>query len=85
MSLRHYRALDAANFRGWEDRLRELTTHVPTIVCWGDRDQFISPGFAERFGAQEVHHFADYGHWLPLEAPEALAARLDAFFSADRA
>ena len=30
MALRHYRALDSANFRGWEDRLRELTAHVPT-------------------------------------------------------
>jgi len=85
MALRHYRALDAANFRGWEDRLRELTARVPTLVCWGDRDPFISPAFAERFGAQEVHHFAEYGHWLPLEAPEALAARLDAFFSPERA
>ena len=85
MALRHYRALDAANFRGWEDRLRELTAHVPTLVCWGDRDPFISPAFAERFGAQEVYHFAQYGHWLPLEAPEALAAHLDAFFSLERA
>jgi haloalkane dehalogenase len=85
MSLRHYRALDAAGFRGWEDRLRELTAHVPTIVCWGDRDPFIAPSFAERFGAQEVHHFEQYGHWLPLEAPEALAAYLDAFFALGRA
>jgi pimeloyl-ACP methyl ester carboxylesterase len=85
MALRHYRALDAANFRGWEDRLRELTARVPTLVCWGDRDPFISPAFAERFGAQEVYHFAQYGHWLPLEAPDALAERLDAFFSPERA
>jgi len=82
MALRHYRALDSANFRGWEDRLRELTAHVPTIVCWGDRDPFISPSFAERFGAQEVHHFVDYGHWLPLEAPDALAEHLGRFFGA---
>jgi len=85
MALRHYRALNSANFLGWEDRLRELTARVPTIVCWGDRDQFISPGFAERFGAQEVHHFAQYGHWLPLEAPGPLAERLDAFFGAQGA
>src|SRR5215207_9571817 len=85
MALRHYRALDSANFRGWEDRLRQLTAHVPMLVCWGDRDPFISPAFAERFGAQEVHHFADYGHWLPLEAPEALAAYLDGFFGPERA
>jgi hypothetical protein len=32
-----------------------------------------------------VHHFADYGHWLPLEAPDALAERLDAFFSLESA
>jgi len=80
MALRHYRALDSANFRGWEDRLRELTAHVPTLVCWGDRDPFISPSFAERFGAREVYHFANYGHWLPLEAPDALAERLNTFF-----
>ena len=84
MALRHYRALDAANFRGWEDRLRELTARVPTLVCWGDRDPFIGPAFAERFGAREVHHFADYGHWLPLEAPEALSNYLDAFFTPER-
>ena len=85
MALRHYRALDSINFRGWEDRLRELTAQVPTIVCWGDRDAFIAPAFAERFGAQEVYHFAQDGHWLPLEAPDALAERLDAFFSPERA
>ena len=84
MALRHYRALDSANFRGWEDRLRELTARVPTLVGWGDRDPFIAPAFAERFGAREVHHFANYGHWLPLEAPDALSAHIDAFFSPER-
>jgi len=82
MALRHYRALDSANFRGWEDRLLALTAQVPTIVCWGDRDPYVAPSYAERFGAQEVHHFADCGHWLPLEAPDALAERLDAFLRA---
>jgi haloalkane dehalogenase len=85
MALRHYRALDSANFRGWEDRLLELTARVPTLVCWGDRDPFISPDFAERFGAQEVHHFAEYGHWLPLEAADALSQRLSSFFDAEGA
>jgi pimeloyl-ACP methyl ester carboxylesterase len=82
MALRHYRALDSANFCGWEDRLRELTAKVPAIVCWGDRDPFVSADYAERFGAREVHHFADCGHWLPLEAPDALSERISAFFSA---
>jgi haloalkane dehalogenase len=85
MALRHYRALDSANFRGWEDRLRELTAQKPTLVAWGDRDPFVSASWAERFGAQEVHHFAEYGHWLPLEAPAELSERLSAFLGAERA
>jgi pimeloyl-ACP methyl ester carboxylesterase len=83
MALRHYRALDSAVFRGWEDRLRELTSHVPTLVCWGDQDPVIAPSYAERFGAQEVEHFTTNSHWLPLEAPAELAKRLDAFFGED--
>src|SRR5262245_41043003 len=85
MALRHYRALDSANFRGWEDRLRELTAKVPTLVAWGDQDPFVSAAWAERFGAQEVHHFAEYSHWLPLEAPDELAKLLSAFLGAERA
>jgi pimeloyl-ACP methyl ester carboxylesterase len=85
MALRHYRALDSANFRGWEDRLRELTAKVPTLVAWGDQDPFVSPSWAERFGAQEVHHFAEYSHWLPVEAPEELSKLLSAFLGAERA
>jgi pimeloyl-ACP methyl ester carboxylesterase len=85
MALRHYRALDSANFRGWEDQLLELTARVPTLVAWGDRDPFIAPRYAERFGAREVHHFAEYGHWLPLEAAEPLSERLIGFFGAEEA
>lgn len=81
ISLKLYRATESANFRGWEDRLRELTARVPTIVLWGDRDPYIGPSYAERFGAREVHHFADRSHWLPLEAPDELAAHLTAFFA----
>ena len=85
MALRHYRALDSANFRGWEDRLLQLTAQVPTFVAWGDQDPYVSASWAERFGAQEVHHFAEYSHWLPLEAPNELSKLLGAFLSAERA
>jgi len=81
MTLKLYRATESANFRGWEDRLRELVARVPTIVLWGDRDPYIAPGYAERVGAPEVYHFADRSHWLPLEAPDELGERLAAFFS----
>ncbi len=76
MVLRLYRATDPENFKGWEDELLKLTSRVPTQVLWGDHDPYISRKFAERFGAQQVYHFPDCGHWLPAEDPEGVAQRL---------
>ncbi len=81
MVLQLYRATDPESFRGWEDDYLALARHVPVCVLWGDRDPYISPGFAERFGAQKVWHFAEYGHWLPAEAPKETAARLAEFLA----
>src|SRR4029078_11195722 len=53
MALRHYRALDSANFRGWEDRLRELTARVPTLVARGEKDPHVAASWAEAVGAQQ--------------------------------
>jgi pimeloyl-ACP methyl ester carboxylesterase len=47
----------------------------------GDRDPFISPTFGDRYGAARVEHFANYGHWLAVEAPEVVAERLAGFFA----
>jgi pimeloyl-ACP methyl ester carboxylesterase len=81
MALKLYRASDSSIFKGWEDEYRALTKRVSTIVLWGDRDPFVTPAWAERFGAKETHHFPQYGHWLPLEAPDEFAERLLAFFA----
>ena len=79
--LRLYRALDPGAFRGWEDELIALTAaRAPTLVLWGDRDPYVPARFAERFGAREVHHLADCGHWPQLEDPDRTADRLLAFF-----
>jgi pimeloyl-ACP methyl ester carboxylesterase len=78
--LRMYRATDPDNYKGWEGELLKLTARVPALVLWGDRDPFITPDRAERFGAGKVEHIAGYGHWLPVEAPELVAERLLAFF-----
>ncbi|MFN8418487.1 MAG: alpha/beta hydrolase [Anaerolineae bacterium] len=75
MILRLYREQDPRNFAGWEDQLKALTAHVPTTVMWGDRDPFAAPHFADRYGNATVHHFPEYGHWLPLEAPDAVAEK----------
>ena len=81
MILRLYRAADPANFKVWEEKLLQLTQRVPACVLWGDRDPYIASAFAERFGAQKVVHYPDHGHWLPVEAPQEVAARLMEFFT----
>lgn len=81
MTLRLYRSLNPENFTGWEEKLIALTKQVPTLVLWGDRDPFIAPSFADRYGAAQVEHFAAYDHWLAIEAPEMVADRLTTFFA----
>lgn len=83
MALRHYRALMPSGFQGWEERLPALIEQVPTMVCWGDLDPFAPSSWAERFGADEVYHFRDAGHWLPLEAPAELSEKLVAFLASN--
>jgi pimeloyl-ACP methyl ester carboxylesterase len=68
--LRMYRSRASQDFVGWEDKMRQLLEHKPAIVLWGDQDPFISPPYGDRFGQAEVHHFQEYSHWLPLEAPQ---------------
>jgi pimeloyl-ACP methyl ester carboxylesterase len=77
--LRLYRASDSKNFTGWEDELLKLTRDVPALVLWGDRDPFAPSSTAERFGARRVRHFAEYGHWLPVETPKEFADEIRAF------
>lgn len=81
MVLRLYRALDPKDFKGWEDKLRELAASVPSLVLWGDHDPYVAAAFAERFGAQRVEHFTDCGHWLPAEMPQEVVDRLLLFFA----
>lgn len=79
MALRLYRATDPDNYRAWEPDLLRLTSTVPALVIWGDRDPFAAARFADEFGAQEVIHLSDVGHWVPREAPEEFAAALRRF------
>lgn len=79
--LRLYRTLDPKGLAPWEARLPELTARVPTCVLWGDRDPYIPAATADRFGAKDVFHFSQYGHWLPAEAPDSAAQPLLAFLA----
>ena len=67
--LRMYRERSSSDFIGWEDKLLSVLEEKPAIVLWGDKDPFITPQYAERFGKAQVHHFKEFSHWLPLEAP----------------
>lgn len=80
--LRLYRATDPEVFAGWEDALLQLTARVPTLVLWGGHDPYLPKHLAELFGAQAVQHFPDCGHWLPQEASDEVAKRLEEFFTA---
>jgi pimeloyl-ACP methyl ester carboxylesterase len=76
MMLRLYRALDPEVFKGWEDELRGLAVRVPSLVLWGDRDPWIPIRFADLFGAQQVEHLVECGHWPPVEASQEVSTQL---------
>lgn len=81
MVLALYRATNPENYKGWEERLLEVTRRVPTCVLWGDRDPYIASTYAGRFGGQKVWHFAANGHFLPVEAPKEVAEKMMGFFA----
>jgi haloalkane dehalogenase len=75
--LRMYRERNPAkDFVGWDEKSKKLMQEKPSMVLWGDRDPFAASTFADKFGAQQVHHFQNFSHWLPLEAPDAYAEKL---------
>jgi pimeloyl-ACP methyl ester carboxylesterase len=49
----------------------------PTTVLWPEHDPLFPPAWADRldefFDAYELHHLAGVGHFVPLEAPRAVA------------
>ena len=81
MMLKLYRSINPKDFVGREDRLHDLTSRIPTLVLWGDKDPFITPEYAEQFGGAHVEHFPQNGHWLAIESPEVVAQRLATFFA----
>lgn len=81
MVLDLYRATDPEVFEGWEDDLRRLMGSVPSLALWGADDPYIAPEWAYRLGARHVEIWDGVGHWLPVEAPERLARRLESLWA----
>jgi haloalkane dehalogenase len=74
--LRMYRGRNPQDFAGWDEKMKALMAQKPSLVLWGDRDPFVDATFADKFGSPQVHHFPQYSHWLPLEAPALYAEKL---------
>ncbi len=81
MMLKLYRSVNPKDFVEREERLHHLTTHVPTLMLWKDKDPFITLEYAEQFGSAHVEHFPQNGHWLAVESPGIVAQRLATFFA----
>lgn len=81
MVLRLYRGLDPRVLEGWDEQLRAMSASIPSLVIWGDRDTYIPGLFADRFGARQVMHLPDCGHWPMIETPDVIARRLSGLFS----
>ena len=84
MILKLYRAAPETQLAQWEAPMLRVTKQVPTLVLWGDHDPYLPKRLAACFGAQEVQHFTESGHWLPAEEPEQVAQSLIRFFKADQ-
>ncbi len=82
------RAIESHRLRGLQNISRRLVT--PTLVLAGERDQCIAPalfeGLAPAFlGPFDFAVLPGVGHFLPVEAPDEVAARVLAFWEALRA
>jgi 2-hydroxymuconate-semialdehyde hydrolase len=80
--IRAAQALDPDQTRSIAGELGKL--RLPSLVIWGDRDEYLSVDevgkpLATALGARLV--VLPGGHFLPLDAPEALCATLEAFLT----
>lgn len=81
-ALHLYRLQGPRLLAGLDERVRALTAEVATLVLWGERDPYLPPTFAARFGAGDVRRYPELGHWPHAEAPARVAADLRAFLDA---
>jgi pimeloyl-ACP methyl ester carboxylesterase len=74
------RTYEFGSSHGAWDRLGEIS--CPVVVACGDDDfgpALVAPQLAERIPCARLDHVPSVGHFAPLEAPDAIAARILAF------
>jgi pimeloyl-ACP methyl ester carboxylesterase len=56
---------------------------VPTLICWGDKDDFAEPALAESSACLcadvRVKHFPNATHWLVHDRPDEVAKEISGF------
>jgi len=81
MILRLYRGFEPSDWGTWEPRMQAATARIPTMVLFGD-DPYLPSWLTERFGAEKVVRRREYGHFLPLQAPDWVAEEVAGFLGA---
>lgn len=74
--LRLYRSANPAGLIGWEARLQALAQKVPVKVRWGEHDPYIPRWVSGCFHSSDVQIIPGCGHWVQLEAPDAVVGAL---------
>jgi pimeloyl-ACP methyl ester carboxylesterase len=76
-ALRQFRQIMRPDFfGGFEEMRARLVERVPCRVLWGEGDPYISATYARAFGPSAVTILPGVGHWVPLLAPDRLAAEV---------
>ncbi|WP_257457457.1 alpha/beta fold hydrolase [Archangium lipolyticum] len=90
-AIAYYRELFRRNFtpRGLRQMRNYPRIRAPFLLIWGDRDVALSKAFTrglEPYFEQPpaVQHLPEEGHFVPLEAPEKVAALLIEHFTVSR-
>lgn len=78
--LKLYRSANPGQFQQFEGGLEQLKSEAPIDLIWGENDIYVSPRYGDALAPRTQTQVPDAGHWVPVEAPEAI---LDALLPAN--
>lgn len=74
--LRLYRSADPKALTPFRAKLQHLTKRIDIDLAWGKGDPYVNYKYAELIYPRKTELVENCGHWIPIEAPERLAALL---------
>jgi len=66
-------------FRGFDAMHQQMQRSAPCRVVWGEGDPYVPVRYARSFAKAAVTVLPRVGHWVPLVAPDELAAAVSSF------